>query len=101
MAADKSVFQVNSLRLAVRFCGLVKAVRESQAIGRCAETDSIEGWRDRLGASVPEANAVDISALFTPVNGSYHTRDGREIVSTALTNTGRERLGDAGIDRGR
>ena len=57
MAADKSVFQVNSLRLAVGFCGLVKAVRESQAIGRCAETDSIEGWRDRLGASVPEANA--------------------------------------------
>ena len=57
MAADKSVFQMNSLRLAVRFCGLVKAVRESQAIGRCAETDSIEGWRDRLGASVPEANA--------------------------------------------
>ena len=57
MAADKSVFQVNSLRLAVRFCGLVKAIRESQAIGRCAETDSIEGWRDRLGASVPEANA--------------------------------------------
>ena len=57
MAADKSVFPVNSLRLTVGFFGLVKAIRESQAIGRCAETDSIEGWRDRLGASVPEANA--------------------------------------------
>ena len=43
MAADKPVFQVNSLRLAVGFCVLVKAIRESQAIGRCAETDSIEG----------------------------------------------------------
>jgi len=48
MAADKSVFQVNSLRLAVGFCGLVKAIRESQrlagALRRTPSRGGEIGW---------------------------------------------------------